>query len=53
MGRDINPDDLTTRMRKAGVKRIDRKSPDFEVIGDNEVAALVKYNAVYGGLEDE
>jgi len=53
MGRDINPDKLVYLMRAAGVKRIDRKTPDFEVIKENEVAALVKFNVAYGGLEDE
>ena len=53
MGRDINPDELTMLMRKAGVKRIDRRSPAFEVIEENEVAALVKRNVLFGGLEDE
>jgi len=53
MGRDINPDKLTYLMRAAGVKRIDRISPGFEVIAENEVAALAKFSVEFGGLEDE
>jgi phage-related baseplate assembly protein len=54
MGRDINPDKLTFLMRAAGVKRIERHKPDFEVIEENEVAAIITpRNVIYGGLEDE
>jgi phage-related baseplate assembly protein len=53
MGRDINPDRLTELMRIAGAKRAEITAPTFTVIKENEVAALVKFNAIFGGVEDE
>ena len=53
MGRDINPDELLYRLKAAGVKRIEVAAPAFEIVGDNEVAALEKINVIYGGVEDE
>lgn len=53
MGRDINPDELRYQLMRAGVKRVELTAPTFEVVRDNEVAALASINVVYGGVEDE
>jgi len=53
MGRDINPDKLLYRMISVGAKRVEISEPSFEVLEKNEVAALVNYNVVFGGVEDE
>jgi phage-related baseplate assembly protein len=53
MGRDINPDELTYRLKAAGVKRVIINAPTFETIADNEVAALQNRNVIYGGVEND
>lgn len=53
MGRDVNPDELRYLLKAAGVKRIVLNKPEYAVIKENEVAALVNSNVVYGGVEDE
>jgi len=53
MGRDINPDKLTTLIKTAGAKRSEITTPQFTVIHDTEVAIVRNVNIVYGGLEDE
>lgn len=53
MGRDINPDELRYLLKAAGAKRVVVNKPDYEVIENNEVAALASFNVIYGGVEDE
>jgi len=53
MGRDLNPDKLTTLIKKAGAKRSEIITPIFTVIHRMEVAILRDVNVVYRGLEDE
>ncbi len=52
IGRDINPDELTVRIKNAGAKRIVITSPDFRVIGETSKAELSGTpEIIYGGLE--
>lgn len=53
IGRDINPDELTALLNKAGVKRAEIASPEFTVLKDIEVAVLSNINIIYGGLEND
>lgn len=53
IGRDINPDELRTRLKYAGVKRTVVSSPDFKVLEDTEVAQIGTVNLIYGGLEND
>ncbi len=54
IGRDINPDELTAAVKKAGAKRLEIRSPIYTPIGGNSVAAVSEPASVnYGGLEDD
>ncbi|MBQ8143547.1 MAG: baseplate J/gp47 family protein [Butyricicoccus sp.] len=54
IGRDINPDELTTVVKMAGAKRLAIASPAFTHVGANKVPALVGTPVIsYGGLEDD
>jgi phage-related baseplate assembly protein len=53
MGRDLNPDELTQRIKQAGAKRVVIRSPAFTVVQDTAVAILNNETVVYGGIEDE
>ncbi|MCL2697566.1 MAG: baseplate J/gp47 family protein [Oscillospiraceae bacterium] len=53
MGRDINPDELTTLIRNAGAKRSEIRSPAFTVVERHAVAVLQNSNVIYGGIEDD
>lgn len=53
LGRDINPDELIFRLKKAGVKRVDLASPIFTEVPSSSVAIAGQINVNYGGLEDE
>lgn len=52
IARDINPDELIHRLKAAGVKRVEVRSPHFTVINSHEVAVAQNVNATFGGLED-
>ncbi len=58
LGRDINPDELIARVKNAGAKRLELKSPSFQRIDfetlDKTVAVGVAQNIqfTYGGMED-
>ena len=52
IGRDINPDELTARLKNAGVKRVEIRSPQFKALGNFSVAASSGVHAVFAGLED-
>ena len=53
IGRDINPDELRARIKKAGAKRLDIRSPDFTKVLPDHVARVQAQNVVYGGVEDD
>lgn len=53
IGRDINPDELRARIKAAGAKRLEIKSPVFTKVPPNYVARIQSQNAVYGGVEDD
>ena len=53
IGRDINPDELTRRIKAAGAKRVAMTSPAFTVVGDEAVAQCMARSVIYGGLEDD
>lgn len=52
IGRDINPDELLTRMKNAGAKRVVINSPSFTVLDNTEVAQDGTTTITYQGLED-
>lgn len=53
LGRDINPTELSYRLRAAGVKRVEITSPAFTPTSANEVAIAEHVSAIFGGLEDD
>lgn len=53
IGRDINPDELITRIRQAGGKRTVVTAPEFTALTNIQVANDVTLTVTYGGLEDE
>ncbi|MCP4747971.1 MAG: baseplate J/gp47 family protein [Desulfobacteraceae bacterium] len=53
LGRDINPDKLTTLLINAGAMRIELNSPAYKQVNPSQVASLNEKNLVYGGLKDE
>ena len=53
LGRDINPDELTSLIKKAGAKRAVITSPLFQVIAENHVAIADNISVKLGGIEDE
>ena len=53
LGRDINPTELYYRLRAAGVKRAEIKSPVFTKTEKNQVAIADHVKVTFGGLEDE
>ena len=53
LGRDINPTELYYRLRAAGVKRAEIKSPVFTATNKKQVAVAESVKASFGGLEDE
>lgn len=53
LGRDINPDELLSRLKAAGVKRAPVTAPVFTALADSQVAQDDTVTVTYGGLEDE
>lgn len=53
IGRDINPDELRMRVKQAGAKRLEIRSPVFTPVEKYKVAALTGAAVVYGGLEHD
>ena len=53
IGRDINPDELRARMKKAGAKRLEIRGPEFTKVLPGHVARVQSQNVVYGGVEDD
>lgn len=53
LGRDINPDQIISRLIEAGVKRASITSPVFTAVPLSSVALADTISVNYGGLEDE
>ncbi len=53
LGRDINPTELSYRLRVAGVKRAEIKLPVFTTTNRKQVAVADQVNVRFGGVEDE
>lgn len=53
MGRDVNPSKLNEMLMKAGIKRVEIRSPAYAAVADNAVATVRNENVVYGGVENE
>lgn len=53
IGRDINPDELISRLKTVGVKRVAMASPTFTVISGTKVPKVGTVEVDYGGLEDD
>lgn len=54
IGRDINPDELTARVKEAGAKRVIIAAPEFRVVGGIAKAEIEGTpSVIYGGLEDD
>ena len=53
LGRDINPTELTARLRNAGAKRVALTAPADAVVAENAIAKLGTESVLYGGLEDD
>ncbi len=53
VGRDINPDELITRINNAGAKRSIVRMPVFKVIEETAKAQCTNVKIIYGGLEDD
>lgn len=53
MGRDIDPSELIYRIKQAGVKRVEVRSPVYTPVKDNAVAQIGTVSVTNGGEEDE
>ena len=51
LGRDIDPSELTYRLKSAGASRVDVKHPEHISLDKTEVAREDQVNLEYGGLE--
>lgn len=53
MGRDINPTELTARIRNAGAKRVSVTAPVFTAVEEGKLPKAGTVSVTYGGLEDD
>ncbi len=53
MGRDINPTELTARIRNAGAKRVSVTAPAFTAVEEGKLPKAGTVSVTYGGLEDD
>ena len=53
IGRDINPDELVSKIKAAGAKRIEIRAPAFTVVSEGDVPHLSSKMVNYGGLEND
>ena len=53
IGRDINPSKLISACIEAGAKRVDVRSPEFEVIDNSSVSQINIKTITFGGTEDD
>lgn len=52
-GRDINPDELSYRVKAAGAKRCQILTPAFSVVESSVIPAIEDVQVTYGGIEDD
>lgn len=52
-GRDIDPSELTFKLKTAGAKRVEIISPPYHALSEIQVAHVDQVTCVYGGLENE
>ncbi len=52
-GRDINPDELISRLHNAGAKRVELTTPVFNAIEKTQIARETSVSMTFGGVEDE
>lgn len=53
ISRDINPDELRAKVKAAGAKRLEIRSPAFTKVMPGHVARVKTLSVVYGGVEDD
>ena len=53
IGLDINPDELISRIKAAGAKRVALTDPSYTVVASSNVAVCDTVAVTYGGLEDD
>lgn len=53
LGRDLNPSELIYRLKEAGMKRVEVRSPSFKATDAYTVAKVSTRRVVFGGLEDD
>jgi phage-related baseplate assembly protein len=53
IGRDINPNELVSRIMQAGAKRVVVTAPASTVIPSTSVGVCAATNLTYGGLEND
>lgn len=53
ISRDINPDELGARVKAAGAKRLEIRSPVFTRVLPGHVARVNTQSVTYGGVEDD
>lgn len=53
IGRDINPDELLSLLKQAGVKRVAITSPAYQTLGNGQVAKCTAAALTYGGIEND
>lgn len=53
IGLDINPDELISRIKAAGAKRVALTDPSYTVVASSNVAVCDTVTVTYGGLEDD
>lgn len=51
IGRDINPDELTYRLKEAGVKRAVIRQPQYQAVGETEKPVFFSGDLLYRGIE--
>lgn len=53
LGRDVNPTELTARLREAGAKRVKLTAPQDITVGKTRLPKATSTTVTYGGLEDD
>lgn len=53
IGRDVNPQELISKVREAGAKRVTVRNPVDTVVDEMQIAKVGSVSVVYGGLEDD
>lgn len=53
IGLDINPDELISRIKAAGAKRVALTDPSYTMVSSSNVAVCDTVTVTYGGLEDD